>query len=227
MHEGHRSRLKNRFLKDGLDGFELHNVVELLLFFGIPYKDTNEIAHRLCDRFGTLSNIIDAPFEQLCEISGVGENAATLIKLIAPLSRLYLEDKYSDSEPLDCVDRIGEYILAKYRFYDYEFFSMLSMDSSLNVISFDIVNKGVVNATEVSVRNAVTTALRTGAVNVAIAHNHPGGSALPSTEDIITTKKLIESLKLVGVTVVDHIIVADNDFVSLRSSMQYEKLFKR
>jgi DNA repair protein RadC len=225
MHEGHRLRLKQRFLKEGLDGFEEHNVVELLLFFGIPYKDTNETAHRLCERFGSLSQIIDAPFEELCQVQGVGENAATLIKMIAPLSRRYLEDKYSDGTTLDSVEKLGDYLLGKFRFHDNEFFAVLSLDAGLNVISFDVVNEGSINATEVSVRRAVEIALRSGAVNVAIAHNHPGGNALPSAQDIVTTGRLIESMRLIDVNTVDHIIIAGDDYVSLRSSQKYGKMF--
>lgn len=226
MHEGHRIRLKQRFHKEGLEGFEQHNIVELLLFFGIPYKDTNETAHRLCERFGSLAQIIDAPFEELCKVQGVGENAATLIKLIGPLSRRYLEDKYSQGTTLDSVGKLGQYLLGKFRFYDNEFFALLSMDAGLNVISFDVVNEGSINATEVSVRRAVEIALRSGAVNVAIAHNHPGGNALPSIEDIVTTTRLVESLRLIEVNTVDHIIIADDDYVSLRSSQKYRKIFE-
>jgi DNA repair protein RadC len=225
MHEGHRSRLKERFLKEGLDSFEPHNIVELLLFFGIPYKDTNEIAHDLISTFGSLSGVIDASYEDLVKIKGVGENAATLIKLIAPLSRAYMDDKYSQGEILNTTEAAGKFLLGKYRFRDDEFFSMTCVDSNCRLISFNIVSQGSINATEVSVRKAVEIAVKTSANGVIIAHNHPGGLALPSQADIFATQKLIDALRMINVYVIDHIIICGEDYVSLAQSKKYKNMF--
>ena len=111
MHENHRDRLKNRFLTENLDTFEPHNVLELLLFYSIPQKDTNETAHRLIERFGSLSDVLDAPFEELIQVPGIKEHSATLLKLIPALSRRYMLDKHHGDEPLSSTEKIGQYFV--------------------------------------------------------------------------------------------------------------------
>ena len=89
IHSGHRSRLRQRFLKQGIEGFEPHNILEILLFYGIPYRDTNDIAHKLIDKFGSLEGVFDADIKELTKIDGIGENSATLIKLVPQISKYY------------------------------------------------------------------------------------------------------------------------------------------
>ena len=111
LHEGHRRRLKERFLKDGLDGFEAHNVLELLLFYAIPQRDTNDLAHQLLQRFGSLSAVFEADYEELCQLPGVGTNVATLLKLIPDLTRRYLEDLKAEVPVLKDVEQIADFLL--------------------------------------------------------------------------------------------------------------------
>lgn len=224
-HSGHRKRLKDRFLREGLDSFEMHNVLELLLFFGIPYKDTNDIAHELLNRFGSLSGVLEAQYEDLVSVPGVGENAAVLIKLISPLSRRYMEDKLNEKTVLSSCEYVGEYLLAKYRFRQDELFSMLCLDQNCRLISWEQISSGTVNVTAVNTRKVIEAAIKTSANGVILAHNHPNGLAVPSADDIRSTMALIEALDVIGVKVLDHIIVGSEDYVSLASSRQYKKLF--
>lgn len=225
-HAGHRKRLKDRFLRDGLDGFEIHNVIELLLFFGIPYKDTNDIAHNLLNRFGSLAGVLEAPYEELAKVAGVGDNAATLIKLIAPLSRRYMEDKVNGKTVLNNCDAVGEFLMAKYRFRRDEMFSMLCLDQNCRLISWEQISDGTVNVTEVSTRKVIEAAMKTSANGVILAHNHPNGLAVPSNDDIRSTIMLIDALSVIGVRVLDHVIIGEEDYVSLINSHQYRSLFK-
>lgn len=225
-HKEHRKRLKNRFLSEGLDNFEMHNILELLLFFGIPQKDTNDLAHELLNKFGSLSGVFEAPYSELIKVKGIGDNAATLIQLISPLSRIYLEDKIKERVTFDSTSAVGNYLLAKYRFRKDEMFSMLCLDQNCRLIKWEPISSGTINVTAVNTRKVVEAVMNTSANAVVLAHNHPAGLAVPSADDINSTiaiRKLIEPL---GVTLLDHIIIANEDYVSLLESDQYKFVFK-
>lgn len=225
MHKGHRSRLKARMLKEGLDKFEPHNILELLLFFSIPRQDTNVIAHRLLNHFGSLSAVFDASFEELQEINGIGENSAYLIKLIPELSRAYIDDKHSVGIVLDNPQKVGDFLLNKFIGRNEEVVTLLLMDNKCKMLNCSVVFEGSVNAAAISIRKIAELALRSHASVAVIAHNHPNGIALPSKEDVETTKKLRDALKLVSVELVDHIVVADNDYISMAQSAKYRSIF--
>lgn len=228
MHEGHRDRLKERFLKDGLDNFEQHNILELALFYAIPRKDTNEIAHRLIDTFGSVSGVFNASYEQLLEVNGIGENAACFIKLIPELARCYYNDLGRDKiQVLNSTDAAGEFFIPKFIGRTEEHIFMAALDGKSRLLKFELVAKGVVNEVSISVRKIVEVAVKHNAVSVIIAHNHPNGVALPSPDDIDTTLRIVDALNLVNVKLLDHIIVAGNDYVSLRDSKKYAYIFSR
>lgn len=215
VHGGHRKRAKKRFRDNGLSSFENHNVLELLLFYAVPRIDTNVIAHNLINDFGSISKVFDAPIDQLVKTSGVTENSATLIHLIPQLARLYLEDKAEDLEVLDSSDKIGTYFSNKFISETNEIVYMLSLDSSCNVISCDILAHGVVSQANVSIRKIIDIVVRYNVSSVVLAHNHPRGLAVASNEDVITTKFLFDALKLLDIPLLDHIIVAQNEYISL------------
>ncbi|MBQ2816026.1 MAG: DNA repair protein RadC [Clostridia bacterium] len=205
----------------------MHNVLELLLFFGIPYKDTNDLAHELLNRFGSLSGVLEASREELMSVKGIGENAATLLNLIPSLSRKYLEDKVDEKAVMSSCEDVGNYLVAKYRFRQDEVFSMLCLDQSCRLISWEIISIGTINVTAVNSRKVIEAAMKTSANAVVLAHNHPNGLAVPSSDDIKSTIALVEALDIIGVRVLDHIIISGEDFVSLVSSQQYKKIFKQ
>lgn len=228
MYEGHRERLKERFLKDGLDSFEQHNILELALFYAIPRKDTNEIAHRLIDAFGSVSGVFDAPFEQLIKIDGIGENSACFIKLIPELARCYYNDLgKKEVTVLNSTDASGAFFVPKFIGRTDEYIFMAALDGKCRLLCCEPVGKGVVNEVNVSIRKIVEVAMKYNAVSVIIAHNHPNGVALPSSDDIDTTWRIVDALTIVNVKLLDHIIVAGNDYVSLRDSKQYAYIFNR
>ena len=219
LHAGHREKMKKRFLKHGLDSFEPHNVLELLLFYAIPRKDTNVIAHRLIKRFGSISAVMDAPIEELQKVEGVGENAATLIKLIPQLSRLYLEGLNKSNKLLDSADKIGDYLLPKFVGMTVEGVYLLCLDNRGHLLYEGAISSGgTVNASSVTLRTIVEAAIRCQATAVVIAHNHPKGFAIQSEADLAATHEIAKHLKAIGVELKDHIIVAANDYVSLAQS---------
>ena len=217
LHDGHRQRLIQRFLEEDLDNFEPHNVLELLLFYAIPRKDTNELAHVLMDTFGSLKGVFDAPYEELIKVTGIGPNTAALLKLVPSLTRTYYSSDAS-SIILDTSEKSGEYFLPYYIGQTEEVVRLACLDAGGKVISNQILHRGSANAAEVNMRKIVNIALRNNAMGVILAHNHPGGLPLPSEEDVATTKSIREALMPMGILLMDHIIVAGQDYVSMARS---------
>ncbi len=217
LHDGHRQRLIQRFLEEDLDNFEPHNVLELLLFYAIPRKDTNELAHVLMDTFGSLKGVFDAPYEELIKVTGIGPNTAALLKLVPSLTRTYYSSD-ARSIILDTSEKSGEYFLPYYIGQTEEVVRLACLDAGGKVISNQILHRGSANAAEVNIRKIVNIALRNNAMGVILAHNHPGGLPLPSEEDVATTKSIREALMPMGILLMDHIIVAGQDYVSMARS---------
>ncbi|HOQ36728.1 MAG TPA: DNA repair protein RadC [Acetivibrio sp.] len=214
VHEGHRKRLKERFLKEGLDSFEQHQVLELLLFFSIPRRDTNEIAHALLNKFGSLSGVFEADPEDLKKVAGIGENSAFLLSLIPDLSRRYFNDKWRDKPELNSSSKAGQYAITLFMGRIYEVFYVICLDSQNRVNYAEMVHEGTINESPVYPRLIVETALRHKANSVILAHNHPGGSLSPSAADIEATRKIVAALEAISIKVVDHIIVCGGKYVS-------------
>lgn len=218
LHKGHRQRVRERFIKQGLKDFPPHNALELLLFYAIPRKDTNEIAHALMQKFGTISAVFDAPLEELTKVKGVSENCAVLIKMIPAYSSYYMDDRVNYNLALNSTEKIGAFFLPKFIGQKNECVYLLCLDSKLKVLKCELLFEGSVNAVSITNRKVIETAALVGATSVALAHNHPNGVAIPSDADIATTIQLKKALQLINVELIDHIIVADDDFVSLADS---------
>ena len=225
MHDGHRERLKARFLRDGLESFEPHNVLELLLFYAVPRKDTNELAHLLIDRFGSLAGVLDAPYEELLKVDGVGRNAAGLLKLVTPLCRYYSADKSSRRYKATSTEAIGDYLLGRYVGFTEEIVSLLCVDNICRVTGFEVLGKGGVNAVGFSSRKVMEAVLRMRATSVILCHNHPGGLALPSDQDVKATIRIRDLLNTVGVRLLDHIILVEDDFISMADTESLRSIF--
>ncbi len=222
LHEGHRQRLKERFIKNGLEGFENHNILELLLFYSIPRNDTNEIGHKLLNTFGSLSNVFDASIEELCKVDGIGLHSATLIKLIPDICSIYNIDKTENVKIVNSTNKAGEFFVPRFIGKLSEEVHIMLLDDKKKVIKCEMISKGTVNASAISIRKIASSALNNNATGVIIAHNHPGGVALPSSKDILTTKRIFNALNLMDIQLCDHIIVADGDFVSMLDSGMFE-----
>ena len=215
MHENHRERVKNRFLSEGLDHFDAHNVLELLLFYSIPQKDTNEIAHLLIDRFGSLSAVLDAPFEDLIGTPGIKEHSALLLKLIPALSRRYAMEKNSKAGCLTSMDKIGSFLVDRYVGITDETVFLLLLDNKFRPIECVKVHEGSVNSSAITLRKLVETALFKRASMVVLSHNHPGGMPIPSSDDIFTTREVAKAFELLEIKFLGHILVAGDKFINI------------
>lgn len=214
LHEGHRQRVKSRYLAEGLDSFADHQVLELLLFYCIPMKDTNELAHKMLGEFGSLAGIFEADPKDICKRCGVSENTAILISLIPSLSRRYFKGKWGDKPVLSSSTKAGEYAVSLFVGRPYEVFYVICLDSQNRVNYAVLVHEGTINETPVYPRLIVEAVLRHQANSVILAHNHPGGSMRPSDADLQITKRIKAALEAISVHVVDHIIVAGEKYFS-------------
>ena len=226
IHDGHRQRLKDRYLRDGLDGFTEIQMLELLLFYAIPVRDTNPLAHELLDRFGSLGKVLDAPMEKLMEVNGVKEHAATLLKLTKDMARCYEVSKTKEETCLTTIEACGNYLKPFFKGRRNETVFLLTLDAKLKVLNCNEVGEGSVNSANVPIRRVVEIALAEGASTVVLAHNHPSGIAVPSHEDVATTRRLATALSAVDVVLADHIVVADDDYVSMvQSGYRFDDCF--
>ena len=218
VHKGHRQRLKARFLETGLDSFTDVQALELLLFYAIPQKDTNPIAHALLDRFGSLSQVLDAEPAELEKIPGISAHAATLLRLTTELARFYQVDSAQRTEALTSLDACGAYLVPRFFGRKLETVFLLCLDAKCKVLCCREIGEGSVNAASISVRKVVEAALSANATSVVLAHNHPSGVALPSADDVQTTCRIAAALSAVEVQLIDHIVVAEGDFISMVQS---------
>ena len=218
LHDNHRDRVRKDFLKRGLDDAPAYRALEFLLFYSIPRRDTNELAHQLLNHFGSFSAVLDAPYEELCKVKGISENSAVLLKMIPALCRLYLEDKQAPGQQLTSVEAFGAFLKPKFIGKINEVVYLLCLDNRGRLLCCEQVDEGTVNSVPMMVRRIVEVCIRFSAVAVVMAHNHPNGFALPSQEDIIATREIQKVLKTMDITLLDHIVVANDDFVSMVDS---------
>lgn len=214
-HDGHRQRVKDCFIYEGIDAFSNYQVLEFLLFYAIPHKNTNEMAHLLLDRYGSLSGVFNADYYDLLSVPGIGQHTALLIKLMPALTRRFTRDRWKERTKLTDIQNAGKFVASLYVGYEYEAFYMVCMDSQSRVIMPVLLGEGTVNEAMIYPRLVMENALRHRAVGVILSHNHPSGSLEPSLADIEITKKLAKALDVINVNVMDHIIVAGDKFVSL------------
>lgn len=213
-YSGHRGRLRERFLRSGLDGFLDYEIIELLLTLGTPRKDCKQPAKESIKKFKNLTSVLDSTIEDLQQIKGIGPSNAFGIKLFQAISERYSKEKIDPKVLLESPQKIFEFLREKIGKEKKEHFVILYFDTKNNLI-FDEISIGTLNASLVHPREVFSKAILNNASYIVVAHNHPSGDPTPSSEDINTTKRLIDSGKLLGISVVDHIIVTKNNYSSL------------
>lgn len=218
VHDGHREKMRSRFRSGGIDHFADHEALELMLYYAIPRINTNEIAHRLIDRYGSLQAVLDAPIEDLQKVSGVGEAAATLIHLFPAVVRKAGVEDAGRELVLNSTQAAGDYLLHCFAGEKVEVVYLLCIDRKGKLLAAKRMAEGGIASAELNVRKLVEHALLTGATSAILSHNHPSGVALPSDEDYTATQQVYNALNTISVRLLDHIIVADGDYVSMADS---------
>ena len=215
IHSGHRKRMRQRFSENGFDGFSDHEILEMLLQTIIPRRDTNELAHNVLDKYLTLANVFEADAASLMKIDGVGVNSATLLTMIPHLFRAYESSKYAEREFLYDTESIGRYAISLFKGSVNEDLALICLNSNRRVHWSGIIATGTIDRIDAPPRQIVAEIVKHNAKTVIFAHNHPNGSLYPSAADKEVTAKLIEVLKGIDVTVLDHVIVSENRYYSM------------
>lgn len=226
LHEGHRERARQEFLQHGFDrNTPPHKILELLLFYCVQRADTNPIAHELIAKYGSVAGVLDAPVEELATFKGMSERSAVLLKLIMPIARRYIYDKQEQKPTFCSLDAIGKYILGRYLGETQEKLGIMCLDTKGALLSFGFLSDGDLSSVGMSSRELAKAVLKSNATAAVLCHNHPNGIALPSDSDVLLTKQAAETLSNIGVQLIDHIVVADTDFVSMAQSEKYGYIF--
>ncbi|MBQ9329367.1 MAG: DNA repair protein RadC [Oscillibacter sp.] len=218
IHDGHREKMRRRFLTGGLDSFADHEALELLLYYAIPRRDTNPIAHALMEHYGSLAAVLSAPAEDLARVEGVGASAAVLLRLVPQLCRKARISEAERETVLSTTERAGAYLLERFADERHEVVYQLCLDRKGKLLTCKRLGEGGIASAELDIRKAVENAILSSASTVILAHNHPSGVALPSQEDYAATDRIRAALATVNICLRDHIIVADGDFVSMADS---------
>jgi len=213
---GHRKRLKNRFLNDGLQTFNDYEVIELLLTYAIHQKDVKPIAKELLSCFKTFQAVLEAPAEDLTKVSGIGEHCAILLKLTRACSDFYLREKLKKKDIISSPNDLLNYCRSSMAWLGDEQFRVIHLNSKNEILHEETVQEGTVDQTAVYPRKIMERALKQKAVSLIFVHNHPSGSPVPSVHDKTLTQALIKAAKTLNINVHDHIIIAKSGYYSFR-----------
>lgn len=214
VHDGHRERMRKMYLEAGPAAMTDVNLLEMLLFYAIQRKDTNELAHNLLAHFGTLSDVLAAEPGELASVPGIGENTAVLIRLVSDIRARGDAAKARKTRFINNSTEAGQYFIALLSNENREKALLASLDSRNRVLHVDELGTGSVNAVGVDIRLVAEAAIRSKATSVIFAHNHPDGECFPSNEDISLTDGINSALGGIGIVLADHIIVADDQYYS-------------
>ncbi|MBQ4348710.1 MAG: hypothetical protein IJC79_03745 [Clostridia bacterium] len=225
VHQGHRQKVRDRYYETGLTGMPDHNILEFLLFFGIPQRDTNEMAHELIDRFGSFSGVLEAKKADLLDVKGMTETAACLLTLFLPVYKRYVEDLHKKRPVLATKKDYIKYLRHLYldspnneRIY------ILCFDSNNRLVACRKISEGDFSSALFDIRKIASAVLEVNAKKIVLSHNHPNGMLEPSREDCSITAELRDLLSLLKVKFVDHVIITDTNHFSMCSSGRYTHL---
>ena len=215
-HAGHRQRVIQKYVNHGLDTFSEHEVLEMILYFSIPRRDTNELAHIILNEFGSLENVFNASPEELEKIDGVGKHSAVLLTMFRTVHEYKNTQLYDKRIYFKNIGDIGLFCVKYFSEHVNESSVLLSLDAKCQLKKVTVISKGTVNETAFYPSKIIKSAINTDAAAIVIAHNHPGGTLQPSSADITLTRKLVELCSAVNIELMDHIICNEIFFTSLR-----------
>lgn len=218
IHAGHRRGMKEQFLKQGVSGMRDHQILELLLFYAVPRVDVNPLAHRLVEHFGSLAGVFHATYDQLLEVEGVGPSVATLLLLVPAASARYLEESANVDRQIVSPWQMKDLLEPLFFGQRDEVAYLVCMDGKSKVLATRKLGEGAVDAVPIAARKVLEAALSCNASRVVLAHNHVSGVALWSPADLDTTLRLKRLLAETGIVLVDHVILAGGDMVSMAES---------
>lgn len=219
-YHGHRKRLRERFVKNGLAGFAEHEVVELLLTLAIPRTDVKQPAKALLERFGSLRGIMDAPLVELRSVAGIGDVAATALHLIREAAALYLQQESEGGDVLRQAEKISDFWRMRIGALKHEVFAVAYLDSGYRLLrdGVETLQEGTIDRAAVYPRRVVEAALKRQAAALVLAHNHPNGNVQPSEQDKVLTRAIVLAGETIGLRVVDHLVVSPGETFSFKQA---------
>lgn len=213
-HSGHRQRVRQKFITNSFDGFADHEILELLLFYSIPMRDTNAMAHQMIKDFGTLHNLLEANPKDIMNRCGVNETTAVLVSMVIPMYRRYASSRWEKRIQLDTSSRAGKFAISLFAGETMECFYLICLDNQRRLIFSELISRGTINEAQIYPRTIVKTALKHNSASVILCHNHPAGLLSASQSDIAATKAIVSALEPIHIEVIDHIIVAGEAYLS-------------
>jgi DNA repair protein RadC len=211
---GHRKRLREKFLRSGLSGFNDYEIVELLLTVGTPRRDCKEQAKEAIKRFKTLRGVLEAPVEELQQISGIGSHSVFGLKLVQEVAREYLKERIIDKPVYQSAKEIFDFLYHSMRDLKKEVFKVLYLNSQNQIIEVKDLSAGTVNSGVVAPREVIESAIRYNSVSLIFVHNHPSGNPEPSSSDKTLTRELVFAASVMQIKVLDHIIIGNDRYYS-------------
>ena len=215
-HLGHRKRLKERYVKAGMEALQDYEILELLLFYAIPQGDVKARAKELLKRFGSLKGVLDADPKELKEVSGIGDHSSLLFKLVRDVRTLYLRQGAEVKEQISSTKELIDYCLASMGGLKDEHFAVIYLNARNRIIKVETIQEGIVNQAVVYPRKVLEKALKHKASAIILVHNHPSGHVRPSDADIRLTRVLQDAARVMDIVLHDHLIVGENRFFSFR-----------
>lgn len=218
IHDDHRKRVKARYLEFGAEVFDDYQLLELFLFYSNPRSDVNPLAHQLINQFGSLPGVLNASVEELTAVKGVGEHTAISIRLLSDLNRRSLMVRNSRRDVITSSEDAADYLIPYFYGSQVELVYLLCLDAQGRVLHCSRLSDGTPNFASFDRRKLISAALEHRATAALLAHNHVSGSLEPSQEDLDATKDAAQALRMIHVQLLDHLIIGDNDYRSLRQS---------
>ncbi len=226
-HKGHRNRLRQKVMKYGIDSLAQHEVMELILFNSIAQKNTNDLAHALIDEFGSVSRVLDAPAELLIKIKGISETTVLMLKSIPQIARYYMQDKNVEKfVKITNNDEVYDYIKDMYIGEVVEVARAIYLSNAGRILGCEVLSRGIVNSTQVNARQVVEHCIKYNATQVILVHNHPSGNAHPSGDDFVITKNVCIALKSINSRLTDHLIIANDECISMAKNKVFARSFE-
>lgn len=226
QHISHRQRMYDRYAQAGIDGFAPHEVLELMLYYAIPRKDVNPLAHDLIDSFGSFAGVLDAHVDDLAQIGGMSSRTAVYLGMYPKIMRLYNTQKAMTKDALSSVAKVAEYLHDLYIGHNKEAFYLLCLDAKCRLIQAVQINTGEVGGINIHPKNIVESAIRYNSSQVIFSHNHPYGQVEPSQEDTLFTRRLAVVMHTIDIPVIDHMIVNELESYSFARDGKMEQINK-
>lgn len=224
LHKGHRQRLLKKYLENGIHSLEDHEILEILLFFAFSRCNTNDLSHKLINKFGNIKQVLNSPVEEISQIKGIGENSAVFLRFLGDFAETY----NSETEPqilLDKVEKVLDFCTKNFQNSQTESFHFLMLDKSNRLAGTISKTDCEFNMVNVDMRSILMKAFNVNASSVIIVHNHPNGTALPSNNDIKCTRNIAETLTALNIQICDHIIIGVDGCNSLRRMKYLEDIW--